>query len=72
MIRPSSDYLRLNFAEPRTQVSGNDMVGSCTLPLSDLVNDAPHPDNETGLYAADEDGKHDSKTFTVSRSTKNE
>lgn len=28
--------------------------------------DAPHPDPETGLYAAEEDGKHESKTFTVS------
>lgn len=45
------------------------MVGSCTLPLNDLMDDAPHPDPETGLYAAHEDGKHESKTFTVSLST---
>lgn len=41
------------------------MVGACTLPLSQLMDDAPHPDPETGLYDPDEDGKHDSKTFSV-------
>ena len=29
------------------------------------MDDAPHPDPETGLYDPDEDGKHDSKTFSV-------
>ena len=43
------------------------MVGSCTLPLSELVADAPHPDEETGLYAKHEDGKHELKSFTVSQ-----
>ena len=29
--------------------------------------DAPHPDEETGLYAKHEDGKHELKSFTVSQ-----
>lgn len=41
------------------------MVGTCTLPLSQLVADAPGPDSETGLYGEEEDGKHDMKEFTV-------
>jgi hypothetical protein len=30
------------------------------------MDDAPHPDAETGLYDPEEDGKHESKTFAVS------
>jgi hypothetical protein len=30
------------------------------------MDDAPHPDPDTGLYDPEEDGKHDSKTFSVS------
>lgn len=44
------------------------MIGACTLPLSQLMDDAPHPDPETGLYDPEEDGKHESKTFAVSLS----
>ena len=47
------------------QVSGNDLVGNCTLPISELMLDAPKPDPKTGLYAEDEDGKHEMKQFTV-------
>lgn len=47
------------------KVSGNDTVGSAVLPLSELLADAPKPDPETGLYAAGEDGKHESKEFTL-------
>jgi hypothetical protein len=31
-----------------------------------LMDDAPHPDAETGLYDPEEDGKHETKTFAVS------
>ena len=48
------------------KVSGNDLVGTCTLPLSELVADAPKPNPETGLYQEGEDGKHEMKQFTVS------
>lgn len=41
------------------------MVGTCTLPLSELVADAPKPNPETGLYGKEEDGKHEMKEFTV-------
>jgi hypothetical protein len=42
------------------------MIGACTLPLGQLMDDAPHPDAETGLYDPEEDGKHETKTFAVS------
>lgn len=47
------------------KVSGNDMVGTCTLPLSELIADAPKPDPQTGLYDKEVDGKHEMKEFTV-------
>ncbi|KAK4683625.1 phosphatidylserine decarboxylase, partial [Tremellales sp. Uapishka_1] len=51
------------------KVSGNDMVGTCTLPLEELVADAPRPDPATGLYGKEEDGKHEMKEFTLAIST---
>ncbi|WVR04751.1 phosphatidylserine decarboxylase [Kwoniella sp. DSM 27419] len=51
------------------KVSGNDMVGTCTLPLSDLVADAPRPNPETGLYDKEVDGKHEMREFTLPIST---
>ncbi|WVQ98224.1 phosphatidylserine decarboxylase [Kwoniella sp. CBS 9459] len=51
------------------KVSGNDMVGTCTLPLSELVADAPKPNSETGLYDKEVDGKHEMKEFTLPIST---
>ncbi|OCF30786.1 phosphatidylserine decarboxylase [Kwoniella heveanensis BCC8398] len=51
------------------KVSGNDMVGTCTLPLSELVADAPKPNAETGLYDKEVDGKHEMKEFTLPIST---
>ena len=56
-------------SEADGQVSGNDLVGNCTLPLSDLISDAPKPDPETGLYPEGVDGKHEMKQFTVSDHT---
>ena len=47
------------------KVSGNDMIGNATLPLSELIDDAPKPDPETGLYGANEDGKHALREFTL-------
>jgi phosphatidylserine decarboxylase len=46
------------------QVSGNDAVGGCVLPLEQLIADAPQP-GANGLYDKDEDGKHEFKEFTV-------
>lgn len=43
------------------------MVGTCTLPLSELVADAPSPDATTGLYGKEEDGKHEMREFTVGK-----
>ncbi|WRT64623.1 phosphatidylserine decarboxylase [Kwoniella shivajii] len=51
------------------KVSGNDMVGTCTLPLSELIADAPKPNSETGLYEKEVDGKHEMKEFTLNVST---
>ena len=47
------------------KISGNDMVGTSTLPLADLIADAPQPDPQTGLYGKNVDGKHDSKEFVL-------
>ncbi|TXT04887.1 hypothetical protein VHUM_03970 [Vanrija humicola] len=47
------------------KISGNDFVGTSTLPLSELAADAPKPDPVTGLYPENVDGKHDSKEFTL-------
>ncbi len=47
-------------------ITGNDYIGSCSIPMTELVADAPSADLETGLYDANEDGKHDMKEFTVS------
>ena len=52
-----------------TKVSGNDMVGTCFLPLSELLADAPRPSSDTGLHGNEEDGKHDMKEFTVRATT---
>lgn len=49
----------------RVQVSGNDLVGSCSISLDELLADAPKPDDR-GLYGAGEDGKHEMKEFVVS------
>lgn len=46
-------------------MSGNDFLGACTIPLSELMADAPKP-GANGLYAEGVDGKHDSKEFCVS------
>ncbi|ORY24008.1 phosphatidylserine decarboxylase-domain-containing protein [Naematelia encephala] len=51
------------------KVSGNDLVGGCTLPLSELLADAPKPNPETGLYGKEEDGKHEMREFVLSIST---
>lgn len=48
------------------KISGNDMIGTCTLPLAELKADAPKPDPATGLYSPGVDGKHECKDFTVS------
>jgi phosphatidylserine decarboxylase len=42
------------------------MVGTASLPLNELISDAPKPNPETGLYGKEEDGKHEMKEFTAS------
>lgn len=63
--RSTCDVRRATCDVLTRQISGNDMVGTCKLPLSELVADAPKPDPESGLYAKNVDGKHDMKEFTV-------
>lgn len=48
------------------KISGNDFVGVATLPLSELLEDCPVPNEDTGLH--DGDGKHEMKEFKVSLS----
>ena len=47
------------------KISGNDMIGTATIPIGELMAGAPKPDPETGLYGKEEDGKHEMKEFTV-------
>lgn len=47
------------------KISGNDMVGTCTLPLQELMQDAPQPDSVSGLYGKGVDGKHETKEFSL-------
>lgn len=66
-VRQYEDTFSIQFALlDWDKVSGNDFIGSSTIPLSELVDDAPRPDEKTGLYGAKEDGKHEMKEFKVS------
>lgn len=47
------------------KVSGNDYVGSLSLPISELMSLAPRPHEETGLYDPGQDGKHEMKEFKL-------
>ena len=50
VMRHEQQY-SLSFAVvDRDKLSGNDFVGTVNFPLSSLVQDAPEPDSETGLY----------------------
>ena len=42
------------------------MVGTCTIPLNQLLEDAPIANPNDGLYGEEVDGKHEMKEFTVS------
>lgn len=44
------------------------MVGTCTIPLTQLLADAPRA-NEKGLYGEEVDGKHDMRELTVRASS---
>lgn len=66
-VRQFEDTFSIQFALlDWDKVSGNDFIGSSTIPLSELIEDAPRPDEKTGLYGAKEDGKHEMKEFKVS------
>jgi phosphatidylserine decarboxylase len=66
-VRRFEDAFSLHFSVlDWDKVSGNDFIGSNTIPLSELVAEAPKPDPETGLYDANEDGKHEMKDYKVS------
>src|SRR5438552_6187846 len=41
----------------RDKLSSNDFVAQAFLPMSDLINNAPTPDPETGLYKVGEPWK---------------
>ena len=66
-VRRHEDTFSIQFALlDWDKVSGNDFIGSSTIPLADLISDAPKPDEKTGLYGPKEDGKHEMKEFRVS------
>ncbi|ORX34011.1 phosphatidylserine decarboxylase [Kockovaella imperatae] len=47
------------------KISGNDMIGICTLPLDKLMDNVSRPDPQTGLYDQNDDGKQDMTEFTL-------
>jgi hypothetical protein len=66
-VRRYEDNYNIQFALlDWDKVSGNDFIGSSTIPLQDLIKDAPRPDEETGLYGSRVDGKHEMREFAVS------
>ncbi|KAJ9108700.1 hypothetical protein QFC21_000020 [Naganishia friedmannii] len=65
-VRQYEDTFSIQFAVlDWDKVSGNDFIGSSTIPLAALVADAPKPDAKTGLYGPKEDGKHEMKAFNL-------
>ncbi|KAJ9104736.1 hypothetical protein QFC19_003877 [Naganishia cerealis] len=65
-VRRFEDSFSIQFAVlDWDKVSGNDFIGSSTIPLAELVADAPKPDAQTGLYGPKEDGKHEMKEFRL-------
>src|SRR5260221_7399063 len=47
------------------KLSGNDHVGSVSLPLADVAADVPRADPNTGLYAEGDEKQEMMKTFTL-------
>ncbi|KAJ9125079.1 hypothetical protein QFC22_000032 [Naganishia vaughanmartiniae] len=65
-VRQYEDTFSIQFAVlDWDKVSGNDFIGSSTIPLAELLADAPKPDAKTGLYGPQEDGKHEMKEFKL-------
>lgn len=56
------------------KLTANDHVGSCELPLATLLDAAPQPDPQTGLYDPSRSDLNDLQTFNLplSRSSKDE
>lgn len=52
----------------RDKLSGNDFVGTCTLPLPTIIDAAPQADPTTGLYAVQESPEAPVLTPTTSKS----
>jgi len=49
------------------KLSANDLVGDATFGVEELIESAPRPDEETGLYAADEEEEGLEKGLRVFR-----
>lgn len=54
------------------KLSSNDHIGDANFDVKELLDSAPQPDPNTGLYAADEDGDHPMKEFKLKLSTAKE
>lgn len=48
------------------KISANDHVGSCEIPVATLMEAAPKPEAETGLYSGKDDGLYQLQTFDLS------
>ncbi len=47
------------------KLTSNDHIGDVTLPLSELLKNAPKPDEKTGLYPLSADGSHEMGEFRL-------
>ncbi|KAI9802687.1 MAG: hypothetical protein M1825_002709 [Sarcosagium campestre] len=51
VLRHEQNYSVTFSVVDRDKLSGNDFVGTATIPLQDIASAAPEPDPETGLYS---------------------
>lgn len=54
------------------KLSSNDHIGDANFDVKELLDSAPQPGPNTGLYDADEDGDHPMKEFKLKLSTAKE
>src|SRR5579859_3203105 len=57
VMAPEKSYQIVFNVYDRDRMSSNDFVAQSFLPVSDLINNAPTPDSETGLYKLPEPWK---------------
>lgn len=64
--RHESNYLTKLAVYDWDKLSANDFVGECDLHVQDLIEAAPKPNPDTGLYAEEDESTHDMQKITLS------